>query len=219
MRTRTSNICVICGEGAANTREHVPPQGLFERPLPTNFITVPSCENCNSSSKLHDEYFRVIVAAANDPTDGLSSLWKNKVVNSTFVRSPALRNQLARDRAKLIEQAKVTPLIQMNGELLPEHLVGQVQPFDMERMNKVSAKIVSCLSFHEFGEILPNLDPSVIESAPVGDDFAKIIHANRIGQVGTENQFCYLYAREGKVTQWCLLFYNRLAIFANCCNV
>jgi hypothetical protein len=52
------DICVICSNAPATTREHVPAQQLFDRPLPGNLITVPSCEPCNSGSPRDDEFLR-----------------------------------------------------------------------------------------------------------------------------------------------------------------
>ncbi len=51
-------ICVLCSNAPATTREHVPAQQLFDRPLPGDLITVPSCVPCNSGSQRDDEFLR-----------------------------------------------------------------------------------------------------------------------------------------------------------------
>lgn len=50
-------LCIYCQTTREETRDHVPPKGLFPKPCPSNMITVPSCEKCNSSFAMDDEYF------------------------------------------------------------------------------------------------------------------------------------------------------------------
>ena len=60
-----SKQCAYCGSEEATTRDHVPPKCLFIDPLPSNLITVPSCQGCQGLSK-DDEYFMVGVFIAAD---------------------------------------------------------------------------------------------------------------------------------------------------------
>lgn len=53
--------CFNCG-APSETRDHVPPKGVFPAPRPKQLITVPACRKCNNSTKLDDEYFRWFVA-------------------------------------------------------------------------------------------------------------------------------------------------------------
>jgi hypothetical protein len=50
------------------TEDHVPPKNLFPKPR-LGLITVPSCEQCNGSFKLDDEYFRLAITTGVDPKD------------------------------------------------------------------------------------------------------------------------------------------------------
>src|SRR5262245_40510953 len=61
MTCTTGQVCVICGEREATTRDHVPPKGIFPKPRP-QLVTVPACAQCNSGSSLHDESFRTYLA-------------------------------------------------------------------------------------------------------------------------------------------------------------
>ena len=61
MQPPTSNICVLCTTGEASTREHIPAELFFDRPLPSNLITVPSCAACNHGSQQEDEYLRAFM--------------------------------------------------------------------------------------------------------------------------------------------------------------
>jgi len=53
--------CIYCGR-AAEDEDHVPPKCLFQRPLPTGLITVPSCRVCNRKFGFNDEYLRDALA-------------------------------------------------------------------------------------------------------------------------------------------------------------
>jgi hypothetical protein len=53
--------CAICGKPCeTTTRDHIPPKGLFGKPLPDNLLTVPSCQQCNQEASGDDEYFRLL---------------------------------------------------------------------------------------------------------------------------------------------------------------
>ena len=63
-RSHHSEICVLCGKNVATTRDHLPPEGIFHKPLPSksNLITVPACAECNNGSSLTDEDFQAFLA-------------------------------------------------------------------------------------------------------------------------------------------------------------
>ena len=55
--------CYLCGIRPADTKDHLFPSGLFNRPLPTNLITLPACRECNNALSSDEEQFRVFVAS------------------------------------------------------------------------------------------------------------------------------------------------------------
>ena len=83
--------CVFCG-ALATTRDHVPPQGVFPDPRPTDLITVPACDICNNSTKLDDEYFRWLVATGSTDDDEAKRLIKERIL-PRFQSHPALLNE------------------------------------------------------------------------------------------------------------------------------
>ncbi len=95
-------VCPLCERTATLTRDHVPPVGIFLDPKPDNLITVKTCADCNSSTKLDDEYFRIMVAAAIDPGPAQSRLWDQKIKGSTLLRSPGLGAALRRGQWRTI---------------------------------------------------------------------------------------------------------------------
>ena len=64
-RTLPRSTCVYCGERDATTEDHIPPKCLFGLPLPSTLIKVPSCFQCNSTSR-DDEYFRIALSSRHD---------------------------------------------------------------------------------------------------------------------------------------------------------
>lgn len=58
----SERLCIYCQVNPADTDDHVPPQGMFDRPLPSDLFTVPACRGCNGGFQKDDEYFRDCVA-------------------------------------------------------------------------------------------------------------------------------------------------------------
>lgn len=61
MRSRRSDICVICGKKPVTGRDHLPPRCIFPIPRPIDLITVPACDTCNNNSSGLDEEFKVAI--------------------------------------------------------------------------------------------------------------------------------------------------------------
>ncbi len=59
-RINDSLCCCYCG-GKATTKEHIPPKGIFNKPLPNDLITVPCCHSCNLNGSVNDEAFKVFL--------------------------------------------------------------------------------------------------------------------------------------------------------------
>src|SRR5215216_1895503 len=95
-RILESNICVLCGEREASTKEHIPPKALFVT-KPHEFLSVPACAECNHSTKLEDEYLLQVMSGGSLWGAGLD-VWQNKVKPKLDIRPKTklgLRNQLS----------------------------------------------------------------------------------------------------------------------------
>lgn len=88
--------CYICGSLSNLTRDHVPPKNLFIEPLPSNLITVDCCRSCNEEFTLDDEAFRVFASSVINRSEAGGWVWDNKVVGSSFNRSPKLKQSISR---------------------------------------------------------------------------------------------------------------------------
>jgi hypothetical protein len=198
---QSSFECVFCGQ-TATTRDHVPPKGVFLDPLPTDIVTVPACATCNHSTKLDDEYFRVLIGTQGYWTVDGARLWKDKVVGSSFRRSPKFRRMLARNIF----------------ELSPEHrrpdLPGGVKAigFERQRIDHVLRKIVLGLYWHHVKKRLPT-DISIEPFKDrLLDDHARAIFGSRSEYSIGGGAFRYRFgiaADDACVSIWHLMFYEK----------
>src|SRR3989304_6859574 len=90
--------CALCGKEADLTRDHIPPRGIFLAPRPKNTITILSCNSCNQGTNLDEEYFRFWVTCGASPDSRLWRLWEEKVLGSSFKRSPRLVSKTLEDK-------------------------------------------------------------------------------------------------------------------------
>jgi hypothetical protein len=88
--------CYLCKAKEDLTKDHVPPENLFPKPRPANLITVPCCRRCNGGFSKLDEQFRAFITAAVNVSSVGKDVMRQKVVGSSFKRSPALRNQMGK---------------------------------------------------------------------------------------------------------------------------
>jgi hypothetical protein len=95
LRDEAHPRCFLCGSTKDLSKDHIPPKGLFKPPLPDDLYTVMACSKCNSSYSLDEEYFRVCVATQGYWNDTGKWIWDQKVVGSSFRRSPRLRKAVA----------------------------------------------------------------------------------------------------------------------------
>ncbi|KKR91137.1 MAG: hypothetical protein UU42_C0021G0004 [Candidatus Woesebacteria bacterium GW2011_GWA1_41_13b] len=83
--------CYLCGSTDNLTKDHIPPKNLFPSPKPTNLITVWCCKKCNEKFSLIDESFRVFTSSVINRSKSGEWIWNNKVMDSSFKRSPKLK--------------------------------------------------------------------------------------------------------------------------------
>lgn len=91
---RLADLCVFCG-GEPNTRDHVPPKVLLDKPYPDNLLIVGSCDKCNSGASLDEQFVASILEVATCGTADSTGLRRPNIVR-TLIRAPALAEQLAR---------------------------------------------------------------------------------------------------------------------------
>lgn len=97
IQNKNMRKCYLCGSEENLTQDHIPPKNLFPLPRPTDLITIPCCKKCNEEFCLIDESFRVFVSAAINRSNSGSWIWGNKVMGSSFKRSPKLKASFRRN--------------------------------------------------------------------------------------------------------------------------
>lgn len=203
-------VCVLCGKFGTVTREHVPPQGLFLKPKPTNMITVPCCAPCNDDYKKDDEFFRIYVAMGAEPDTKLYRLWKEKVLGNTLRNSLALQFVLAKGQREFVEQNKGRTVRASDGRLIPPDLHHLAMPLSSSRITRIVTKIVRCLHFHEHGKRLPRDAEFSLHTIFWTEDDYDIVKNAPTGRVGHEGEFLYRYMSiEPGVDRWLLSFYDK----------
>jgi hypothetical protein len=180
------------------------------KPRPQNTITVWTCKPCNASYALDEEYFRVYISAGAQPGSEEYRLWEEKVENSTFQRSPALKQKLSNDMDMIREHHKSHPLRLVSGNLAPEELVPYTLPFNAERIERVVEKIVRCLYFKHFKSVLPPDSKVSIGTEPLTEKELEKTVSECKGSVGDkiDELFIYWFEQHEKSVNldWILLF-------------
>ena len=92
-RIERQHSCIYCGN-IANTRDHVPPRSLLERPFPLNLNTVPSCDICNNGSSSDEQYFLMLVSQVSLSKSMVAKVEAGGIVDRTLMRAPALEERL-----------------------------------------------------------------------------------------------------------------------------
>jgi len=57
-KNHQGSTCAIRGSLGPETRDHIPPKAIFDKPLPGDLLTIPACLKCNGGASRDDEYFR-----------------------------------------------------------------------------------------------------------------------------------------------------------------
>ena len=203
-RRKYRGLCPVCQKEALLTRDHVPPDGLFLPPKPSNLITVRTCRECNDGSKLDDEYFRICLALGPNPSREQWRLWSEKIMGSTLTRSPKLRSQLVQDMDAIQEHHKTSPLLFANGMPLTAEQAAQTLPLEKNRIDGSIDKMVRCLHYHINGASLsPAIRTSVSQETPA--EYLPQLN-NPSGIIGNCREF--IFWTDGGY--WLLWFYEAI---------
>lgn len=206
---RSNKKCYICGN-LADSMDHIPPDGIFPDPKPTNLITVPACSECNQGSSDDDEYFRTIFAIdAASHESSHAGMLMNKKITRQFTKRPALRNHL-------IGKMKRVNLFSERGIYIEK---GYAFECDKKRVQAVVEKIVKGLYLHEKGFPL-NKQCCVANFAlnpKYNENTMKKICSLPIKKIGDGKVFLYrylLYSKDPNITVWFLVFFEKILIAA-----
>ena len=209
MKKKRNNNCYICGR-QAETRDHIPPKGIFENPRPTDLITVPACNECNNIYATDDEYFRWFIATASAENPTAEKLIDNKIL-PRFRRRPALLN-------RILGGLRSVDIYSPGGIFLEQR---PAFDFDRARIQKVVEKIVKGLYWHNKRCYRLSdkyfVKDFILNPKPPSEEIIKAVLSLPFGQVGRGEVFCYHYWKYPKdegITAWFLWFFKKTLILA-----
>lgn len=140
-------MCVYCGEEVLLTEDHIPPKTLYPKSLWPHLLRIPSCIKCNGGASKDDEYLRTII--------GLSAKGERdeilKPISDAAARALA-RPNAAGFRHSILKDVREIYVPGPEGILVPA-LVGNA---DLGRFDRVTARIIKGIFFHERGGRLPS---------------------------------------------------------------
>jgi len=144
---RQTKHCTYCGKLNPETVDHIPPVCLFPKPRPSDLVTVPCCFSCNKGSSKDDEYFKLTFVIRQDVGDQPAG---QKLLSSTLrgLENPRKRGML---RALIRNMGR-------NAVHSPSGLYLGISPtfnVDLERLGRVTNRIVRGLFYKEFDRRLP----------------------------------------------------------------
>lgn len=196
-----SEKCFLCGSTQNLTRDHVPPANLFKPPLPTDIITVPSCLTCNGSYSLDEEYFRACVATQGYWNPIGEWIWDNKVVGSTFHRSPALKKTITSTYVNV-------PVRTPSGLYLGEQ--GALH-YRVDRLQRVIEKICRGLFTHHHPEVDLSDVLFEVNMTRISGDIKSILQLLKRDSIGGDT-FVYwrgIGEEDPRQSLWFFLFYTQ----------
>ena len=196
-----SEKCFLCGSTEDLTRDHIPPANLFKPPLPTDLITVTCCRKCNGSYSLDEEYFRACVATQGYWHPIGQWIWENKVVASTFHRSPALKRSLA-------STYTVVPVHTPGGLYIGQH--GALL-YRVDRLQRVVEKICRGLFAHHHPQVDLRNVLFDVNLTQIADNLKSILPLFVRTSIGGDT-FVYwrgLASDDARHSLWFFLFYTQ----------
>ncbi len=99
--SRLDQFCIYCGE-TPNTREHVPPKMLLNKPYPNFLHVVPVCKTCNNGFSLNEEYLSCLIECARCGSAEPKKLFRNKVKETLIAKKSLNRRLKSSIRSSLI---------------------------------------------------------------------------------------------------------------------
>lgn len=143
---RSSAACAYCGAPDPETKDHVPPKGIFP-PDPGHLITVPCCEVCRAGTSLDDEYFKNMLMMRHDVGDHPRAAPVTNSVLRAYSR-PRKRKSLNALFRTMRDVDVVTPAGLRLGK-------AGIYEVDLGRLGLVVNRTIRGLYYHETGRVIP----------------------------------------------------------------
>ena len=206
-----SDICVLCGKRPAITKEHIPPQSLYHKNKPKEYLKVPACEECNGSTKLDDEYLEQVMSGASLVGQG-TKIWKEKV-------SPKLKDR-PKTKAGLRENLA---LASIETEMFKTMILPAMKVNPQRIRTNIKKMVYGLHWFETNGRLLsPNayldirfLNVIDFPRATKNPKFYSLLNQLRMGiyeKPEERETFFYTGLITEKMSVWCFFFYKQNAV-------
>ncbi|MFT3749074.1 MAG: hypothetical protein QM768_12185 [Agriterribacter sp.] len=195
---QNSELCCYCGIRIATTKDHIPPKGIFNRPRPSDLITVPSCFECNNKASNNDEKFKAYLGMHIARHGGQAERLFKEGVLPTAKYNTRLRNNILETMYPVLTATK-------SGIITGK---GIAVPWDNVAHDFTMQKVIRGLFYHHYKRVIAEnarIKIYWVKSAPAG--FENMLYSNAIA----DGQFQYMY---NKVEEsdfdsiWLFNFYN-----------
>lgn len=197
---RPSEICVICGRNTATSWDHLPPDGMFQKPKPTDPIEVPACEACNSGSSDYDQIFQVFIGIAAGHGESGEKMFKEHVTK-ILKSNRKLKRSIAQTKRK-VDLKTPAGIIFGHAEAILQ---------DSKSYDSVIERIIRGLHFYHTGHILGDkADIKIKWHRELTKAHFDMVSSWPTGSVGGE-RFIYKYAvfkEEPLASAWILQFFK-----------
>jgi hypothetical protein len=127
---------VYCGD-RADSRDHVPPKLLLERPLPSTLNTVWACAECNQGASRDEQYLLTLISHVSSAASLSARIDEGGSVDRAFDHDATLEEELLRS----LEVDPQTGRVFVN--------------VDLRRVERVLRKIARGLFVLRFGRAVP----------------------------------------------------------------
>ena len=173
-------ICCFCGLNLATTKDHIPPKAIFNKPRPSDLITVPACHECNHIASETDEKFKTYLGmqVARYNSDG-EKLFKEGVL-STIKKNAKLHRIIFQSTKPVYTTTKAGII---TGKAFTVQWENDVHDLTIER-------IIRGLFYHHYKKILSKtvtIKTYWFNKAPIG--YEEKLYSNSIAG----GAFIYLY--------------------------
>jgi len=197
--------CAYCGIGNHETDDHVPPKSIFIKPRPSNLVTVPSCDACNSSFQDNDDLFALFISTQAGMDGELQRELHEKV-----------KRAVARHRhfREILESASPEiPIMDTDGSILDKVQFLKMNDF---HVSSTLERIVTGLAFHHYRFRVKSTgyvsiwypSDSTMKHAAIQDVLKDCVYSH----IGHNHEFAYRHGRTIDNTYasfWEFLFYDK----------
>jgi len=164
----SKKCCYICGKFGANSKDHVPPQGIYLKELKNignDLMTVPAHSQCNGGFSKDDEYFRFFLSIPSYWTNETArKLWKSKVISGLHKLEATIF------RKSLLSLMEPVEIKTKSGIILGK---SEQIKIDAERIDRIIERIVRGIYYYETKTIMPLTNQFQINFIEPKDNFLR----------------------------------------------